>query len=440
MAARRAPCFGAASAAGLLFLALFLAGAGCGRKTEPTQGRTAPDPPVVQAPVSLDSTASRASNTVPATNHIAAEKPKLDPIELDGPLPEVAPEVRSLVQSLADFERSNEEGPAPEVVSGWKERLKELQALGVPAVSAIREFLARNEDQAFSGEVAEALSYESVRKALLGCLHQIGTVEATYVLGETLLTAAEPKEVALLARYLEDLAPGRYGDHLMTAAREALAMGAANQLEGYDVAPLFEVLQKFGGANAVPDLEWAAVHWQNYAALSLAELPDGAGVRALARITEDTLGGRPNAARGAALEMLAQLAPSNSDARRALLEQVKANRVPDATWRQLASVLSGDQVHIQDAVLKTDQPPQEARTRSAESPYGNQYFFYAPPKDGLSEEQLRQQFQLLEELRATTKDPDAQRILDLCRKRLESRINPKPEIIVHPAPESGDGE
>src|SRR5262249_30256144 len=156
----------------------------------------------------------------------------------------------------------------------------------------------------------QAFGYNSARVAMFDALQQIGGPEAVSAMTGVLQTTADPKEIALLARNLAQQDPELYRGEVLNAVHEALTMAASKNLEGSDVGPLFEVLQKYGGPTAVADLEQVTGQWKYYSTMALAKLPDGAGVPSLIRMAQGTGGGRD-----AALEMLAQLAATNPDAK-----------------------------------------------------------------------------------------------------------------------------
>jgi len=280
-----------------------------------------------------------------------------------------------------------------------------------------------SKDWSFGDGAAGALGYSSARPAMLDALVRIGGAEGIGVLGEILQTTAVPREIALLARNLEELAPEQYRAQAVEAARQSLAMAVKKQLEGFDVAPWFEVIQKYGGPEIVSDLEHAAPQWNYYATLALGNLPDGAGVPSL--ISLATLGpdNKANPSRLQALEMLAQLASAHPDARAALLEQARAGQINANFWSYLVRPLSGDEAHLQDSVLDENLPTlANVRTGSAHIVLNNQNFFYAPIGGGLTVEQANQQLALVNELAAVTASPDAQRVLQQTRTLLEERL------------------
>jgi len=248
-------------------------------------------------------------------------------------------------------------------------------------------------------------------------LVRIGGADGIAVTLQTLQTTADPREIAVLAQNLEKLAPGEHRQEAIEAARDALAMAASGKLDGADVAPLFEVLNKFGDTSVVTDLIEAAKQWNYYSAIALAELPDGAGVPALIDMAQGTSGGRLNA-----LEMLAQLSTQYPDARAALVEQARANKISPNMWPYLTPLLAGDLYHYQDSAF--DSPVAATgrnRSNSGHVVLGNQYFYTAPVAAVLTTEEINQRLALIDELQSVTSDPSALKALDKSRELLGRR-------------------
>jgi hypothetical protein len=143
-----------------------------------------------------------------------------------------------------------------------------------------------------------------------------------------LQTTADPFEIALLSRYLEQQAPGRYRDLELTAARETLALAASGQVRIGDVSALFELLQAYGDENIVPSLEKAVSRWNCYATLALAGLPNGVGIPTLIKLAQDSSVGAIGAG-DFTLRPLAQV-PCNIPMQSALLDAARQNQIPDA--------------------------------------------------------------------------------------------------------------
>src|SRR5437773_686852 len=163
-------------------------------------------------------------------------------------------DVRQLVATLSEVDISSG-SISQEQAAKWKRSLQQLSQQGASAVPAIRDFLARNVDVDFDTiPGGELLGFSTVRLALFDALRQIGGADSIAASTQVLQTSADPREIAVLTKNLEQQAPGQHRQVAVSAARDALAQAARGQLEGRDVGPLFEILQQFGGATAAGDL------------------------------------------------------------------------------------------------------------------------------------------------------------------------------------------
>jgi hypothetical protein len=341
-------------------------------------------------------------------------------------LPEPAAETRQWVNALF------QPGMAltQEQTAQWKQNLGRLIQEGAAAVPALREFLARNVDMDFGSELGRILGYSSVRTAIFEALQQIGGSEALALMQETLQTTSDPREIALLARNLERQAPEQYREEALNAAREGLAMAAEGKLDGRDVGPLFEVLQKFGGTAAVSDLEQASSQWKYYATLSLAQLTDGAGVPALIQMARDPAAAGKGTL-GVALEMLARVAPQYPEARTALIEQARQNKIPPNLWPYVASSLTGDQYQYQESVFANSAASAAAGDlKAVHINFGNQNL-YSAGGESLSPDQIHQQLTLIDELLLASNDATAADPLRQSRDLLLKRLS-KPSAGIGP--------
>ena len=390
-------------------------------------GVAAVAPAVTDQVVATEPVAGAETNPPPATaaGHLASapKAPPVPPPRIPAPeLPAPSAESRQLVNGICQLDPAA--GPmTAERAALWKQNFEQLVQGGAAAVPAIAEFLKLNKDWTFGAGDAGLLGYGSARTAMLDALVRIGGAEGISVLGEILQTTAVPREIALLARNLETLAPEQYRAQAVEAARQSLAMAVEKQLEGFDVAPLFEVIQKYGGPEIVNDLEHATSQWNYYAALALGNLPDGAGVPSLIRMAALGPDNKANPGRLQALQVLAELAGSNPEARTALVEQARANQISANLWPYLSRPLSGDQAHVQDSVLTENLSVLAgASTGTSHVSHNNQNFFYAPVGGGLTVDQANQQLALVNELAAVASNPDALRVLQQTRALLEQRL------------------
>src|SRR5258708_30312165 len=126
--------------------------------------------------------------------------------------------------------------------------------------------------------------------------------------------------------------------------------------------------------------------------------------------------------RDAALQMLAQMAAQYPDARAALLEQVRSDKIPPNMWPYLTSPLSGDQFQVQDSVLDgATNMVKGSDLRTTHIAFGNQNFISAPVAN-LTPDQINQQTALIDELLSATSNPAAIRALQQSRALLSSRF------------------
>jgi len=358
------------------------------------------------------------STSPPAATPASTPQPvatKTQPPQSEGPAP--SPYTRQLMQNLTSLDLSK--GLSPEKAGQWKQEFEKLVKEGAGAVPAIREFLAKNVDLGFEGVAGgDQLGASSLRLALFSALQQIGGAEAIGLAAQTLQTTADPREIAVLARTLDQMDPAQHRDAAVAAAREALALAAKN-IQATDVSPLFEVLSKYGGATVGPELEQAAARWNYYAPLALASLPDGAGVASLVHMAQDPEGTFRSSSRFA-LQMLAQLAPQNPDAAKALLEQVSAGKVPDTAWYGIASALEGTRMFpgtsYFDSLPASGVDPKVYSIPSNRQTYRS--YNYAAT---WSADQIQQQLALIDQFRAA--NPTAAQVLERARANLAGRLN-----------------
>lgn len=332
--------------------------------------------------------------------------------------PEPTPGMRQLVNSLVEGGR----GPLTEEQAlAWKTNLQSLIQQGAQAVPALSEFLTKNTDFTFDPNERNQLGYPSLRSAMLDALAQIGGPVAVNAMAQVLQTAADPREIAFLGQNLEKLDPGVHRQEVFDAAREALGMAADGKLPDRDVAPLFEVLQQFGGAGAIGDLESSAKQWNYYAMIALAGLPDQAGIPSLARIAATPEGVNP-AARMAALDMLAVAVPQSEDARAALLDLVHQNQLSASQWAALTPMLAGNQMVFHNSafenVLATVSP---SDVKSMNIPASNQVIATAP-LGAMTTDQIDLRKAFLDQLLAVTSDPTAVQALQRAKDLLAQRL------------------
>jgi hypothetical protein len=351
---------------------------------------------------------------------VAIQAPAPVPVQIQQPSEQTRQLVNALVQPGMALTQ--------EQAGQWKQSLEQLIQEGAAAVPAMREFLARNVDLDFGPGGTHMFGYPSVRAAMIDALQQIGGPDAMSLMLQTMQTTTDPREIALLAQSLEQQAPEQYRQEAINATRETLAMASQGKLDGRDVGPLFEVLQKLGGPAVVSDLEHAAGNWNYYAALSLAQLPDGTGIPALIQMAGEPGKGSTSVA----LEMLARVATQYPEAESALLDLTRQNKIPPKLWPYLASALAGEQYRYLDSVFGGTTPtPGAGNLTTIHINFGNQNL-YSAGASRLSPDQINRQVSLIDQLLSAANDPAAAALLQRSRDRLLERL-PQTAAATSPA-------
>ena len=306
-----------------------------------------------------------------------------------------------------------------ESIGAWKTNFMQLVQSGPAAIPALQAFLAQNVDFPFSKEAWQALGYSSARIAAMDALRQIGGPEATALMETMLGSSTSPREIAVLARNLEEGSPGQYREQALAAARAALGNLANSPNPQTDVAPLFEIFQHYGDASVIPDLESAMGKWKYYATMALANLPEGAGIPTILRLADADSG---SGNRVVALEMVAQLATGNTTVRDFLTAQIQGNLIPPNLWPYLAAPLCGDQYFPVDSAI-TPYPTLQSWSdlRTTHLSYGNQNLYTLPGNQNLTAEAISQRVALIDELLQLTTEPAALRTLQAARNTLSQR-------------------
>lgn len=351
---------------------------------------------------------------------VVAKEAAPAPVPVPPARPEVPAHTRQLVTALTQTDFSK--GPiTAEQAALWKTNLSQLVQQGAAAVPAIREFLEQNKDIPYDyKQGGDLLGAHSLRLALLQALETIGGPESIELAATTLQTASQPREIAQLAHHLETQAQGQYRDAILHATRESLGMATVGKLGQTDTGPLFNVLAQYGGAESVPDLQKASSPFRYYAAISLAQLPEGAGIPALSEMLR-----QPNGpARGThnpALEALAQLAPQHPIAAERILEQTRLKQIPETLWPSIAASLSGGKFFIGNLTEEGLSPTSGDKTYHLSQ--GPQNFFSRPNSVQFTPEQTQQTVQFIDQLLATELPPLGQESLLKAKANLTALKN-----------------
>jgi hypothetical protein len=168
----------------------------------------------------------------------------------------------------------------------------ELAQLGPDALPTIGQFLALNQDVDYDAglgnkalrdikSLTESVVPASLRFGLFDVVRQIGGEAAEKLFAELLASTSRGVEVSYLARMLEEMAPGKYAEAAVNAARELLAKGAPvsnSPLDRLHRDCLFDVLKLHRDTS--------------YTVTAQAQLiqPDGTLDRSALRYLQQTLG------------------------------------------------------------------------------------------------------------------------------------------------------
>lgn len=296
----------------------------------------------------------------------------------------------------------------------------DLIAQGEVAVPAIRAFLEQNTDLNYSELLGgEAVDHKTLRSGLIDALKQIGGFEALEISLKTLMTTSDPWEIAVLSRDLEQLSPGRYREQSLRAARESLAQALEGKLGDRDLAPLFQVLQSYGDASVIPDLEKAMKQWSYYGALTLASLPDGQGIPSLINQLQEP-GAIASGQRDIALQVLAQSSIDYPQASEALLAMARGNQISGEAWSAIALGLAGNNFELGTPLVDKASP-----TVGGKLPYHvdetGERLFTTPVTGSWLEEQITSRLSLIDQLLGGTTDPSAIQALQAARDSLSSK-------------------
>ncbi len=405
----------------LAIAALILACGGCSKTEAPSMTEAPRDPAPAATDISHASEANKPSPPPAAKPLAPVRATALQPAQPTPPTttpPGADPQSKSLVAALARTEQSA--GPmTPDEINAWKANLQNLVQQGTSSVPAIAEFLEKNQDTEFGPGGKTALGYSSARRAMFDALAQIGGPEATGTLTRVLKDSADPREIAALADRLASLSPEEHKPEIIQASREVLGLAASGKLPAdTDVGPIFEVLQKYGDQTVLEDLEKGSQQWKYYSAIALGSLPDGAGVPSLIKMASEDTGGKIPA-----LQILGQLAYDHPDARTALLQQARENKIPANYWPYMIDSLAGREFgYLNSDGGQTRASNLASDLKSTSIKFGNQNYFTIPNPASSTPEFIDQRTALINELKAVTSDPAALSALEQAQTDLNSRL------------------
>jgi len=323
---------------------------------------------------------------------------------------------RQLVGSITRADRAGVPMTLDQITE-WKQNFQKLIQQGPQSIPAILEFLKKNQDVEFGPGGHGALGYSSARRAMFEVLAQVGGPEGSGALVQVLQDSADPREIAALADHLNKMAPGEHTAVILQATRDVLGLAESGKLPNEDVGPLFEVLQKNGDQSAATELEKSSDRWKYYSAMALANLPNGAGIPSLLKMLDDS-----SANKLTALQMLAQVASQHPDARAALLEQARANKISPNYWPYLIDGLAGREYHYSNSEEGSGLTSVED-LKSTSIKFGNQNFYTVPSPSIASPDFVDARLGIINDLKSVTSDPAGIKALEQSQLELTARLS-----------------
>ncbi len=183
------------------------------------------------------------------------------------PTPCAVPSAREIIAGL----RALPAGAAPRTLRLAVHGLEELIRIGPAALPAIQDFLATQVDRDMDVGWLERghgwrdtlpgdfVAPPSLRLGLFDVARRIGGPPAEDLLGVALSVTERGLELAFLTRLLHEMAPGRYREVALTAARQLLASAArppgASPLDVNHRAHLYTVLAFYGDGSFAAQAE-----------------------------------------------------------------------------------------------------------------------------------------------------------------------------------------
>lgn len=247
--------------------------------------------------------------------------------------------------------------------------------------------------------------------------------EEVRTLLERLAGTMDPMEIAMLAKELEETAPGVYRQEVLNAARQALRRAAQDAPEQrVDVTPVFEVFEAYGGDGAVKDLEQQTTWWP-YSLMALAGMPDGKGVPSLMATASNPgipVDQRPQLA----FQMLAQAAADYPQAGQALVDLARDGQIPERAWGSVGAALQGMHLRFPLQIFDDASAGEDTISGAApriggfESDNLDVHYDLRLVSPTWSQEQIDRQIDLIDELIDASASSDAKRVLNDARTSL----------------------
>ncbi len=341
------------------------------------------------------------------------------------PLSQHVWELDALVSKVKNMKVLTEES-----ATDLEHMLQALRKQGAAAVPAISDFLRQGDDVNFTKmSGGELIHYQTLRQALLDTLDKIGGSEALAASLEQLPQTRDPIELAMLARNLENEAPGVHRDEVIQAISNALQWAEQTSAkERPDVGPLFHLLRTYGGEKAVAVLQQSAPQWGEYSLIALADLPKGAGISNLIALASNQDAAVENPV--LPFQVLAQAAARHSSAGTALVDLARTGQIPDQAWSEIGEALGGKQLQFSSKMFdgtplaSTSMGGGDGGSSLAKNYYIEWLNIRYEQRSVAAEwstKQINQELALIDQLRSVASTPAATTALQLARAALQNR-------------------
>src|SRR5262249_4971809 len=159
--------------------------------------------------------------------------------------------------------------------------------------------------------------------------------------------------------------------------------------------------------------------WNYYAAMALAELPNGAGIPSLIEMAQTGTG----RGRTVVWQLLAEASLQSPDALAALSQQARQGQIPANAWSYIASALKGDRLQFPNSVFDpAPVSPTAPGLKSFHLAVGNQNFYSVPYQGAWNPQVINQFVGPVDQLLTSTSDPTAVQALQDAKNYLNGQL------------------
>jgi len=231
-----------------------------------------------------------------------------------------------------EFVNTSESGTRIKNLTKW------VQANREEALPAIEQFLLGDSDFRFTDE-----NYEEVKTLRLSLLDMLAKVEDPGVIDTVIRVGEKTRSPVEMAKLLQVMQfwelPDGYRDHLLGLAEGLLSASLENEQASNEIPPLLEQIALMGDEKTLLLLQETPPQLAQYAAVALARIPDGSGVRLL---SDQLMASSPDRYQWHwRVRLVAQEAARQVEARQSLLRLQEQGFLNDQLLEELMPILMG---------------------------------------------------------------------------------------------------